>query len=86
MVGRGGLIKIGFLGQRLRGMPLEYKRIKTKANSFVTVFSTDDPWVGYEANRREVEKLGGNIIVKEGMGHFITEHGVKELPFLIELL
>jgi uncharacterized protein len=67
--------------------PIDYGKVKLKAVSFTTVLSSTDPWVLLGENKKLIEdKLGGEIIVKEGMGHFCDEHGVREIPFLLELL
>ena len=62
---------------------IDYDKIKTKAKSFVAVFSKDDPWVPFEENKKYfAEKLDPEIVVKDKMGHF----NMQEIPFLINLI
>lgn len=67
--------------------PVDYEKIKTKANTFTAVFSDNDPFVPMQKNIKFFkEKLNPEIIVKNQMGHFSGEEGVTKIPFLLELL
>ena len=67
--------------------PIDYKKIKTKANKIIAVFSDDDPWVPYRKNVEFFkEKLNPEIITKHEMGHFTADEGFTELPFLLEFI
>lgn len=67
--------------------PINWEKVKGKANSFVSIFSNNDPYVPLEENKKVFEeKLGGEIVVKESMGHFTEDDGIKELPELLKYL
>lgn len=67
--------------------PVDYEKIRKSAGKFIAVFSDDDPMVPYEENAKTYrEKLGAEIILKHGMGHFSQDEGFKEIPFLLELI
>lgn len=67
--------------------PIDFEKVKAKANSFVAVFSDNDLYVPYEENSKTYkEKLGTKIILQKGMGHFSEDSGVTELPILLELV
>jgi predicted alpha/beta hydrolase family esterase len=67
--------------------PINFEKIKTKANKFIAVFSDDDPVVPYEENRKVFkERLGAEILTKHKMGHFSQDEGISEIPFLLDLL
>lgn len=68
-------------------VPIDYPKIKKMADSFIAVFSDDDPVVPHEVNAELFkEKLGAKIILKKGMGHFSQGEGITQLPFLLELV
>lgn len=51
--------------------PLDLDKVRTKANSFITIFSDNDPFVPMKENRKVFEeKLGAQIIVEHDKGHF----------------
>ncbi len=63
--------------------PIDYKKIRSKADEFMAIFSDDDPWVPYKENVEFFkEKLNPELITKHKMGHF----NVAEIPFLPDLL
>lgn len=67
--------------------PIDFEKIRSKASSFIAVFSDNDPYVPYEGNAKIYkEKLGAGIILDKGMGHFSEDTGVTELPILLELI
>src|SRR5258706_2353330 len=67
--------------------PIDYPKIKKMADSWVCVFSDNDPGVPYHKNAEIFKsRLGAEIVLKKRMGHFSQEDGVTELPFLLELI
>ena len=68
--------------------PIHYENVRRLANSFVALFSDDDPWVPLEPNRKVYkEKLGANIIIQHNKGHFMKEiGGVTEIPGILKYL
>lgn len=67
--------------------PIDFSKVKVKANSFAALFSDNDPYVPFEENSKTYkEKLGAKVILQKGKGHFNEEAGVTELPILLELV
>lgn len=67
--------------------PINWEKIKTKANSFVALFCDNDPYVPLGENKPVFEeKLGVKSIIQHNQGHFTEDDGTKELPILLELL
>ena len=50
--------------------PIDFEKIKTKANHFVAIHSDNDPYVPLKFGDILQEKLGAELIVKHDMGHF----------------
>lgn len=66
--------------------PIDYEKIKGMAK-WTAVFSDDDPFVNYDDNYRIYrDKLNAEVILKKNQGHFSSEQGVDEIPFLLELV
>lgn len=67
--------------------PIDFEKIKTMAKSFTCIFSSNDPFVPYEGNKKIFEeKLNAKIIIEVGKGHFKGDDGVTELPVVLESL
>lgn len=66
--------------------PIDWGKIKTKANKFVIIHSRDDEWVPIEHNRTYKERLGAESIILNGFGHFSGDEGVTKLPIALEKL
>jgi len=68
--------------------PFDFEKIKTKSNKFIIVHSDDDPYCPLSHAEYFAEKLGGELIVKKGQGHFNLEKGpqYKKFPFILSLL
>lgn len=66
--------------------PVNWNKIKSKANKFVIIHSKDDEWVPVKHNRIYQEKLGAESIVLDGYGHFSGDEGVTEVPVVLEKL
>lgn len=63
--------------------PLDLGKVRTKANSFVAIFSDNDPFVPLEENSKLFqEKLGAKILIEHNKGHF--NQMPKECPDLLE--
>lgn len=51
--------------------PINFAKVKTKADIFLAILSDDDPYVPLEENRKVLEeKLGAKVVVEHGKGHF----------------
>lgn len=69
--------------------PFDFDVIKTKARKFVFIHSDNDPYCPLDHAQYLSEKLGGELLVKEGQQHFsIGTAGEKyaQFPFLLELI
>ena len=67
--------------------PIDFSKVKSKAKSFITIFSDNDSWVPYQENRQMFEeKLGPQVITLHNRGHITGEEGSVELPELLPLL
>ena len=67
--------------------PINFAKVKSKADSFTTIFSSDDQWVPLQDNKKMLEKaLNPQVIIIENKGHFSEEEGVKEIPEILDLL
>lgn len=64
---------------------VNFEKIKKIANSFVAIFSDNDPYV--ELNNKDIfrKELGAEIIIEHNKGHFRgNEDGVFKLPVVLE--
>lgn len=50
--------------------PIDFEKIKTRANYFVAIHSDNDPYVSLKHGDIFKEKLGARLVVKHNMGHF----------------
>lgn len=50
--------------------PIDFAKIKTKSDHFVTIFSDNDPYVPLTHTDVFKEKLNAKVIIKHNMGHF----------------
>jgi len=68
--------------------PIDFDKIKTKANSFSFIHSDNDPYVDLKYGHELQGQLGGNLIIKEKMGHFSgeieNEESCAKLPEIVE--
>lgn len=66
----------------------DFAKIKKHAKKFIIIHSDNDPYVPLKGARNLADKLGGELIIKEGQGHFNLEVGpqYKQFPFLLTLL
>lgn len=68
--------------------PFDFEKIKKKARKFVFIHSDNDPHCPLEAARFLADKLGGELIIKKGQGHFniAASPRYKTFPFLLTLI
>ncbi len=66
----------------------DFAKIKRHAKKFIIVHSDNDPYGPLEGAKNLAEKLGGELIIKNGQGHFNLEVGpqYKQFPFLLTLI
>lgn len=68
--------------------PLDFKNIKQKADKFIFIHSDNDPYCPLEQAQHLSEKLGGELFIQKGQGHFNTDSNPKfsKFPYLIQLI
>jgi len=66
--------------------PLEAYKVKEHTQRFKIIGSKDDKKVPFAAVLEMQNKLGGQLIMDNGKGHFGESDGVKELPSLLRAL
>jgi predicted alpha/beta hydrolase family esterase len=64
-------------------IPINWEKVKSKSNKFISIFSTDDFFVPLSDKDIFKESLGSEIIVEENKGHFSPEDNISELPSLL---
>lgn len=71
--------------RRLFVMPFDYVRLRNQAERYVLFYSDNDPYVPLEHGEQFAKKLGAELIVQPGAGHFNLESGYSEFPELLDV-
>ena len=68
--------------------PFDFEIIRTKAGKFIFLHSDNDPYCPVEHAQYLAEKVGGELVIKSGQGHFNTEisEKYKAFPELLEII
>lgn len=66
--------------------PVNFNKIKERANKIIAIFSDDDPDVDLENKELFEKHLGAKTIIEHKKGHFSDDAGVKELPSVLEAI
>lgn len=68
--------------------PLNFEKIKDKAENFIFVHSDNDPYCPIDHAEFLAEQVDGELFIKSGQGHFNTELGsqYEKFPELLELI
>ncbi len=72
--------------QELWDVDVRYEEIRRKAKQFVFLHSNDDPYCPLDHAKDLSNKLGGELIIKEGAQHFSIDPGgpqFKRLPSVL---
>lgn len=65
--------------------PINYEKVKNCLSSIKVVLGVNDKWVNLEETKKQFEqKLSAEIITVHNAGHFTTDDGYLEFPYLIE--
>lgn len=64
--------------------PIDFKKIKSRLNKSIAIFSDNDPYVPLGNQDDFKNKLGSKIIIEHQMGHFNKAAGVTQLPIALE--
>ncbi len=64
--------------------PINWKRIKSNCRGFVAVHSDNDPYVSLHYGKEIFKnKLGADLVIEHGKGHFSIDNNVVELPSVL---
>jgi len=74
------------IGREWTETPLGLEKVRSRLKRSVAIFSDNDPWVPVENAEDFKEKLGSEVIIQRGKGHFNEEFGFTELPIVLEKL
>jgi predicted alpha/beta hydrolase family esterase len=66
--------------------PLDWENVKKHCKKFVTIHSSNDPWVNIKHLDIFLDKLGAEAIKLNGMKHFSGDDGINELPIVLDKL
>lgn len=66
--------------------PLDYEKIKSSANAFIAIHSSNDPYIPLKNGVILQDTLGAKLIVIENAGHLNTSYGFTELPAAFDAL
>ena len=66
--------------------PIDFEKVKTKANKFVAIQSDNDPYVPIKHGDILKRQLGAELIVKHNAGHFSKEDGCTSLADVAEAI
>lgn len=67
--------------------PLDLAKVRTHLPKSAAIFSDDDPWVPLDNQGDFRDKIGSEIVIVHGKGHFSGERdGITELPIVKEKL
>lgn len=66
--------------------PIDFSKVKTKANSFTAIFSDNDPWVPLDNQDDFKERLNSEIVIEHNKGHFSGDDEITQLPIVLKVL
>lgn len=67
--------------------PMDFSKIKSKANSFTAIFSDNDSWVPLKENlTRFRRKLNPDVLVLKNRGHFTQDERITQLPEILKIM
>jgi len=66
--------------------PINFETVKKAAKAFVAIFSDNDRYVPLKNADLFRKNIGAQVIIEKGLGHFMDEDGVKELPVALKEL
>ncbi len=66
--------------------PLDFDKVKSHCESFVCMFSDNDPYVPLSDKEIFKNKLNAKILVLEKRAHFNPDGGVKDIPEILNFI
>lgn len=67
-------------------VPKQYEKIKVHCKKFVSIFSSNDPFISSKNWEESKDILGAEVIVLENKSHFDDDAGIKELPEVLDAI
>lgn len=64
--------------------PIDFKKVKTRLNKNIAIFSDNDPYVPLDNQDDFKNKFKSKIIIMHKMGHFNSGAGVIQLPIALK--
>ena len=66
----------------------DFAKIKSRSKKFIVIHSDTDPYTPLDQPTKLARRLGAELIIKNGEGHFNLEKGpqYKKFPFLLTLI
>ena len=62
---------------------IHLERVLDHCNNFLSIFSTNDPYVHLDETKKFKEKLNSKIIIKKNLGHF---NEVQKIPEILKFI
>ncbi len=63
---------------------INWAKIKTHCSKFISIQSSNDPWVSIENNELFKQMLNAKTVVVPNMKHFSGDDGIRELPIALD--
>ena len=60
--------------------PIDFGKVRRTTKNFTAIFSDDDPDVPIENTKLFHDRIGAEVLIQSGKGHFGGSDGVRELP------
>jgi len=68
------------------GTPIDFEKVKTHSNKFVSIFSDNDPFVPLNQKELFEKALLAEVMVQHNKGHFTQSDNIHELPIILDLV
>jgi predicted alpha/beta hydrolase family esterase len=62
---------------------INFERVLEHCNNFLSIFSTNDPYISLEESKKFKKNLNSKIIIKKNLGHF---NEVLEIPEILKFI
>ncbi len=65
---------------------IDFSRVLVHCNNFLTIFSSNDPYVHIDQAEKFKKNIEAKVIIKHNKGHFTEEDGVEKIPEILEFI
>jgi predicted alpha/beta hydrolase family esterase len=66
--------------------PVDFEKVRNNAKKFICIFSDNDPYVPLKNVELFSKKLGAEVVMEKGKGHFAREDRITELGTAMDAL